>query len=103
MAVCHYATGCAKWNPIEHRLFSFISINWAGVPLRSFDLAQSLIAGTTAAAGLTVTAHLKRGGNKQGEAVSNADMQRLLLTRHTTCPQWNYTLSPRPQAATAAK
>jgi hypothetical protein len=47
---------------------------------------------------LTVTACLKRGGNEQGEAVSDADMQRLLLTKHTICPQWNYTLSPRPEA-----
>ena len=98
MTVCHYPTGCSKWNPIEHRLFSFISVNWAGVPLRSFDLVQRLIAGTTTAAGLTVTACLKRSGNEQGEAVSDADMQRLLLTKHTTCPQWNYTLSPRLEA-----
>jgi hypothetical protein len=103
VTVCHYPTGCSKWNPIEHRLFSFISINWAGVPLRSFDLAQRLIAGTTTAAGLTVTACLKRGGNVQGEAVSDADMQRLLLTKHTICPQWNYTLSPRPEAEQMAE
>ena len=103
VTVCHYPTGCSKWNPIEHRLFSFISINWAGVPLRSFNLAQRLIAGTTTAAGLTVTACLKRGGNEQGETVSDADMQRLLLTKHAICPQWNYTLSPRPDAEQMAK
>jgi hypothetical protein len=80
-----------------------ISTNWDGVPLRSFDLAQCLSAGTTTAAGLTVTAHLKRGGNEQGEAVSDADMQCLLLTRHATCPQWNNTLSPRPQTEFMAK
>jgi hypothetical protein len=97
VTICHYPTGCSKWNPIEHRLFSFISINWAGVPLRSFDLAQRLIAGTTTAAGLTVTACLKRGGNERGEAVSDADMQRLLLTKHIICPQWNYRLSPHPE------
>jgi hypothetical protein len=103
VTVCHYPTGCSKWNPIEHRLFSFISINWAGVPLRSFDLTQRLIAGTTTTTGLTVTACLKRGGNEQGEAVSDADMQRLLLTRHAVCPQWNYTLSPRADAKQTAK
>ena len=95
--VCHYPTGCSKWNPIEHRLFRFISINWAGVPLRSFDLTQRLIAGTTTAAGLTVTACLKRGGNERGETVSTEEMRRLLLTQHTICPQWNYTLAPRSE------
>ena len=66
VTVCHYPTGCPKWNSIEHRLFSFISINWAGGPLRSFDLAQRLLAGTTIAADLTVTARPKCGGNEQG-------------------------------------
>ena len=50
-----------------------------------------------------VTAYLKRGGNEQGEAVSDADMQRLLLAKHAICPQWNYTLSPRPEAEQMAK
>lgn len=97
LTVCHYPTGCSKWNPIEHRLFSFISLNWAGVPLRSFDLVQRYIAGTTTATGLTVTAQLKRGGNETGEKVSDEEMQRLLLTRHSTCPEWSYTLSPHPE------
>jgi hypothetical protein len=95
VTVCHYPTGCSKWNPIEHRLFSFISINWAGVPLRSFDLVHRLIAGTTTTAGLSVTARLKRGGNERGETVSDEAMEQLLLTRHNLCPEWNYTLSPR--------
>lgn len=47
VTVCHYPTGCSKWNPIEHRLFSYISRNWAGVPLRSFDLIARYVAGTT--------------------------------------------------------
>jgi Rhodopirellula transposase DDE domain len=95
VTVCHYPTGCSKWNPIEHRLFSFISTNWAGVPLRRFDLVERSIAGTTTAAGLTVTAQLKRGGNETGEKVSNEEMRRLSLTPHSVCPEWNYTLSPR--------
>ena len=68
-----------------------------------FDRAQRLIAGTTTAAGLTVTACLKRGGNEQGEAVSDADMPRLLLSKHAICPQWNYTLSPRLEAEQMAQ
>ena len=95
VTVCHYPTGCSKWNPIEHRLFSFISMNWAGVPLRSFDLVERYIAGTTTAAGLTVTAQLKRGGNETGEKVSDEEIRRLSLTPHSICPEWNYMLSPR--------
>ena len=95
VTVCHYPSGCSKWNPIEHRLFSFISLNWAGVPLRTFDTVARYIAGTVTAAGLRVTACLKRGGNETGERVSDADMRQLHLTPHTVCPAWNYTLSPR--------
>jgi hypothetical protein len=99
VTVCHYPSGCSKWNPIEHRLFSFISLNWAGVPLRTFDTVVRYIAGTVTAAGLRVTACLKRGGNETGERVSDADMRRLHLTPHTVCPAWNYTLSPRSVCA----
>ncbi|UKJ76890.1 hypothetical protein H1Q64_23230 (plasmid) [Azospirillum brasilense] len=73
---------------MEHRLFSAISVNWAGVPLRTFDTVVRYIAGT-------VTALLKRGGNETGERVSDAEMHRLRLAPHTVCPAWNYTLSPR--------
>jgi len=95
ITVCHYPPGCSKWNPIEHRLFSAISVNWAGVPLRTFETIVRYIAGTVTAAGLRVTACLKRGGNETGERVSDADMRQLHLTPHTVCPAWNYTLSPR--------
>ncbi len=83
--MCHYSTGCSRWNPIEHRLFSHISLNWSGVPLRTFETIVRYIAGTVTTAGLHVTAALKRGGNDTGERVSNE-----------VCPTWNYTLAPRP-------
>jgi hypothetical protein len=95
VTVCHYPTGCSKWNPIEHRLFSHISRNWAGVPLRTFETVASYIAGTTTTTGLRVKAVLKRGANKTGERVSNDQMRRLHLKRHAVCPKWNYTLRPR--------
>jgi DDE family transposase len=95
VTVCHYPSGCSKWNPIEHRLFSFISMNWAGVPLRTFDTVVRYIAGTVTAAGLRVTACLKRGGNETGERVSDDEMRQLHLAPHTVYPAWNYTLSPR--------
>ena len=96
VTVCHYPTGCSKWNPIEHRLFSHISLNWAGVPLRSFETICRYIAGTATATGLRVTAALKRGGNETGERVTNAVMAGLRLTAHAVCPAWNYSLVPRP-------
>jgi len=96
VTVCHYPTGCSKWNPIEHRLFSQVSRNWAGVPLRTFETICRYIAGTATAAGLRVTAALKRGGNETGERVTNAVMAGLRLTAHAVCPQWNYTLAPNP-------
>jgi len=96
VTVCHYPTGCSKWNPVEHRLFSQISLNWAGVPLRTFETVINYIAGTVTAAGLRVSALLKRGGNERGERVSDDEMRRLRLTPHAVCPVWNYTLAPRP-------
>lgn len=95
ITVCHYPPGCSKWNPIEHRLFSAISVNWAGVPLRTFETIVRYIAGTVTAAGLRVAALLKRGGNETGERVSDDEIRRLHLAPHTVCPAWNYTLSPR--------
>ncbi|MBK4739396.1 ISAzo13 family transposase [Noviherbaspirillum pedocola] len=77
ITVCHYPPGCSKWNPIEHRLFSHISMNWAGVPLRTFDTMMKYIEGTETCTGLRVKALLKRGGNELGERVSNEEMHAL--------------------------
>ncbi len=95
VTVCHYPTGCSKWNPVEHRLFSHISLNWAGVPLRSFETICRYIAGTVTATGLRVTAALKRGGTETGERVTDAAMAARRLAAHAVCPAWNYTLAPR--------
>jgi DDE family transposase len=64
VAVCHYPTACSKWNPIEHRLFSFITINWAGKPLRTLETMLGYIRGTSTATGLTVKAFLQEGSYK---------------------------------------
>lgn len=96
VTVCHYPTGCSKWNPVEHRLFSYISINWAGKPLRSFDTLLAYIRGTTTTTGLTVKAFLLEGVYEKGQRVSDAEMRALNLERHTVCPNWNYTILPRP-------
>jgi hypothetical protein len=87
--------GCSKWNPIEHRLFSYISMNWAGKPLRTFETLLGYIRSTVTTAGLTVRAVLKRGAYETGERVTDADMKRLKLTHSDVCPNWTYTLQPR--------
>jgi hypothetical protein len=102
VTVCHYPTGCSKWNPIEHRLFSQISLNWAGQPLRTFARMLGLIRGTTTTTGLTVRAARLPGDYPKGEKVSHAEMKRLHLERHAVCPRWNYTLHPRPGAVSTA-
>lgn len=95
ITVCHYPTGCSKWNPIEHRLFSQISINWAGQPLRTFETMVNLIRGTRTRTGLQVSAHLLEGIFETGKRVTAALMKTLNMTRHAICPQWNYTIRPR--------
>lgn len=100
VTVCHYPTGCSKWNPIERRLFSHISNNWAGVPLRTWDTLLGFIRGTSTAAGLTVQAVFQEGDYPTGQTVSDAEMAALRIEYHTICPQWNYTLQPRSPAPT---
>ena len=97
--MCHYPTGCSKWNPIEHRLFSQISLNWAGQPLRTCETMLGLIRGTTTQTGLQVSAHLLGGLFETGKKVSDAAMKRLKMTRHAVCPRWNYTIRPRLEQA----
>jgi Rhodopirellula transposase DDE domain len=93
--VCHYPPGCSKWNPVEHRLFSQISRNWAGKPLRALSVMLGYIRGTTTTAGLKVTARLDEGVYRKGVKVSKHDMESLKLRKHDTCPALNYTISPR--------
>jgi hypothetical protein len=95
VTVCHYPTGCSKWNPVEHRLFSQISRNWAGKPLRSLPVMLAYIRGTTTATGLKVRARLDEGVYRKGQKVSREELEGLNLRRHETCPAWNYTISPR--------
>lgn len=93
--VCHYPTGCSKWNPLEHKLFSAISTNWAGLPLRSFEVLLGAIRGTTTKAGLSVRAELLEGEFVKGRKVSQEEMDRLNIEYAEICPLWNYTIRPR--------
>jgi hypothetical protein len=93
--VCHYPTGASKWNPIEHRLFSYISLNWAGKPLRSFGALLKYIRGTTTETGLKVEACLMDREYEKGIKVSTQEMNALNLHRRRVCPKWNYAIKPR--------
>jgi hypothetical protein len=94
VTVCHYPTGASKWNPVEHRLFGPVSINWAAQPLRSLEVMLGWVRGTEVG-GVGVTASLDRASYPTKVKVPNAVMRALDLERHEICPAWNYTISPR--------
>jgi hypothetical protein len=95
ITVLHYPPGTSKWNKIEHRLFSFISMNWRGQPLVSFETIVSLIGGTRTRTGLRVKALLDKRDYELGQAVSAKQLSSLHIKRHSTHPDWNYTVSPQ--------
>lgn len=95
ITVGHYPTGASKWNPIEHRLFSQISRNWAGHPLRTLDTMLGFLRGTTTNSGLTVEAYLDTTSYEKGIKVSDQEMKALNLRRRKLCPDLNYTFIPR--------
>jgi hypothetical protein len=95
VTVCHYPTGTSKWNPIEHRLFGPISINWAGKPLRTFEFMLACIRGTTTTTGLQVEADWVDQVYEKGIKVAKEIMETLSIHFHSTCPRWNYTIKPR--------
>ncbi len=97
ITVCHLPPGTSKWNKIEHRLFSFITINWRGKPLRSYRTIVQLIAATTTDAGLTVRAELDENKYPKGLKVSDAQLAAVNLDRHVFHGDWNYTISPHRQ------
>jgi Rhodopirellula transposase DDE domain len=92
VTVCHYPTGASKWNPVEHRLFGPISINWSGQPLSAPEVLLGFLRGTP---GVAVTAEWWNEPFLKGKKVSPADMGQLELERDATCPNWNYTIKPR--------
>jgi hypothetical protein len=94
VTVCHYPAGASKWNPIEHRLFSQISRNWAGEPLVSLETMLKFIRTTTTKRGLRVRATLMKGTYPKGLKPTAADMAALPLLPHDVLPDWNYTIGP---------
>ena len=95
VTVAHYPTGASKWNPIEHRLFSEISKNWAGRPLDSYDTILKYLRTTKTSKGLAVKAYLDRKAYLKGIKISDEEMRELNISRPDTLPKWNYTLRPK--------
>lgn len=94
ITVCHYPPGTSKWNRVEHRLFSFISLTWKGQPLWNYETVINLIAATKTRTGLRVKAVLDTHQYETGISISNEQMEELRIRRHKTLPDWNYTLLP---------
>ncbi len=95
IAVCHFPPGTSKWNRIEHRLFSFITMNWRGKPLVSLETIISLIGATTTSTGLEVYARLDDGTYPDKIKVPDSQLKAIHLHGHEFHPEWNYHLIPR--------
>lgn len=95
VTVCHYPPKTSKWNPIEHRLFSEISKNWAGQPLESYETILNYIRTTQTKTGLKVRATLVKKNYPTGIKIPESEMNKLNIQSHRVLPEWNYTLKPR--------
>jgi hypothetical protein len=97
--VLHYPPGTSKWNRIEHRLFSYISINWRGKPLTSYQAIINLIAATTTSTGLKVYARVDENKYETKIKVSDSELAAVQIERHAFHGDWNYTVHPSPSRA----
>jgi hypothetical protein len=98
MAVTHFPAGASKWNPVEHRRFSFISLNWAEQPLVSYETVLKFIRTTHTDHGLTCQARLDRTRYQTGLKITPDERNRINLKPHRIFPNWNYTIKPRSTA-----
>ena len=94
LAVCHFPPGTSKWNKVEHRLFSFISSNWRGEPLRDYETVVRLIAKTTTAKGLKVTCRLDHRKYPVGRKITDEEFAQINLKPEKFHGEWNYTIQP---------
>lgn len=94
ITVCHYPPGTSKWNPIEHKMFSHISINWRSKPLRTFDDVVQYIRATTTKTGLTIDADIDTNTYEKGIKISNQELRAVNIKKHDFHGEWNYTISP---------
>ncbi len=100
LSVCHFPPGTSKWNKIEHRLFSFITSNWRGEPLRDYETIVNLISRTTTAKGLKVKCRLDRQKYPTGRKVTDKEMERINIERNNFHGEWNYVIRPNVIAPT---
>ncbi len=94
--VCHFPPGTSKWNKIEHRMFSYVSLNWRGKPLESLQVIIDLIGSTTTSTGLKVYARLDPGRYEKGIKVTDRELAAVNIERDEFHPDWNYTIHPHP-------
>jgi len=92
--VCHYPPGSSKWNPIEHKMFSFISSNWAGKPLLDYETVLKFIRTTKTNAGLKIRAFLNKKQYSKGIKISDQQMKNIEIKRYTSRQNWNYSICP---------
>jgi len=98
ITVCHYPPGTSKWNKIEHRLFSFISMNWRGRPLTDLRTIIELISNTTTTTGLVVHADYDPNWYPKGVKIKDREFNALPIQRHNFHGDWNYTITPTNHA-----
>ena len=92
ITVCHFPPGTSKWNKIEHKMFSFISMNWRGKPLTNYELIINLIEGTTTKKGLKIKAKMDRNIYELGKKILEKEFDKINIKEHEINPRWNYTL-----------
>jgi DDE family transposase len=95
VTICHYPPGTSKWNKIEHKLFSFISLHWQGEPLVSYETIVNLIGTTTTKSGLQVKAKLDKRNYEKGKKVSDEEMEKINIKYGKDNPKWNYVIKPK--------
>jgi len=100
ITVCHFPPGTSKWNKVEHKLFSFISLNWRGRPLTDYQVVVQTIAAVTTETGLTVQAVLDPGVYPVGVKITDVQIEAVSLTRDQFHGEWNYTIHPGPNPDT---
>jgi len=94
ITVCHFPPGTSKWNKIEHRLFSHITMNWKGIPLEDYETVVQLIGAVKTKGGLKVKARLDLNDYQKGKVVSDDELKYIRLKKHKFHPEWNYTIKP---------
>jgi hypothetical protein len=99
LELCHFPPGTSKWNKVEHRLFSCISLNWRGRPLESYEVILDLIASTTTSTGLKVYARLDPTIYTKGSKVTKDQIAAVNITGHDWHPEWNYRITPTGQSS----